>query len=309
MTSETGILEAVVRKVPSLANAKELEISFLAGGITNKNYKIQTDKETFVLRVPGEKTELHGINRAREASNQTRAAELGVAPAVIAFIQPEGYLLSQFVSGEKLSLEMMRERENIDRVAKKIHTIHEGPKFDGIFDVFRVCENYLALARVGGAALPKNIVLLEKFARDIERALYYQNPLLLQPIHADLLNENFLLRGENLWILDWEYSGMGDIFFDLANFSDHHQFAENEEHLLLLSYFGKFDESAVAKLKLMRIMSDFREALWGVAQTRLSTLDFDFKAYAHEFFERMFVQATDPRYPGWLLTATGLKTE
>jgi len=37
----------------------------------------------------------------------------------------------------------------------------------------------------------------------------------------------------------------------------------------------------------MRFMSDFREAMWGVVQSAVSELDFDFGTYATEHFERL----------------------
>ena len=37
----------------------------------------------------------------------------------------------------------------------------------------------------------------------------------------------------------------------------------------------------------MRYMSDFREAMWGVVQQALSDLDFDYRGYADEHFERL----------------------
>ena len=37
----------------------------------------------------------------------------------------------------------------------------------------------------------------------------------------------------------------------------------------------------------MRIMSDFREGMWGVVQTAISELDFDFAAYADEHLGRV----------------------
>ncbi len=48
--------------------------------------------------------------------------------------------------------------------------------------------------------------------------------------HNDLLNANFLDDG-TLRILDWEYAGMGDAFFDLANFSRNHDFHETQDRL------------------------------------------------------------------------------
>jgi hypothetical protein len=53
----------------------------------------------------------------------------------------------------------------------------------------------------------------------------------------------------------------------------------------------------------MRIMSDFREAMWGVVQQALSTLDFDYVAYAERHFARCLENANDERFPGWLHAA------
>jgi len=55
-------------------------------------------------------------------------------------------------------------------------------------------------------------------------------------------------------------------------------------------------EDRVASLRLMRFMSDFREAMWGVLQGTLSDLEFDFAAYAAEHFERLERTASQPRF-------------
>jgi hypothetical protein len=52
----------------------------------------------------------------------------------------------------------------------------------------------------------------------------------------------------------------------------------------------------VSALELMRFMSDFREAMWGVVQTAVSELDFDFAAYASEHFERLRRTAHSPSF-------------
>jgi len=52
----------------------------------------------------------------------------------------------------------------------------------------------------------------------------------------------------------------------------------------------------VHALELMRFMSDFREAMWGVVQTAVSELDFDFAGYAAEHFVRMARTAQEPDF-------------
>jgi hypothetical protein len=50
-------------------------------------------------------------------------------------------------------------------------------------------------------------------------------------------------------------------------------------------------------------MSDFREAMWGVVQTGVSELDFDFRAYAQKHFDRLETARKDPRFEDWIEAA------
>ena len=105
------------------------------------------------------------------------------------------------------------------------------------------------------------------------------------PCHNDLLAGNFIRGAEQLWIVDWEYAGMGDRYFDLANFAVNNELGEAGEQALLGAYFaraGADRAQRLATLRLMMFMSDFREAMWGVVQTAVSELDFDFDDYARQ---------------------------
>ena len=52
----------------------------------------------------------------------------------------------------------------------------------------------------------------------------------------------------------------------------------------------------MARLSLMRVVSDFREAMWSVLQQGISSLDVDFVAYANEHFERLLESASQPAF-------------
>src|SRR5438309_2307465 len=95
-------------------------------------------------------------------------------------------------------------------------------------------------------------------------------------------------------------AGMGDRFFDLANFAVNHQLPDDEERYFLQAYLGQAGPSQEARLRLMRVMSDFREAMWGVVQQGISDLDFDFRAYADKHFQRLLAAAGQPSYRQWL---------
>jgi thiamine kinase-like enzyme len=103
--------------------------------------------------------------------------------------------------------------------------------------------------------------------------------------HNDLLNANLLHDG-SVRILDWEYAGMTDPFFDLANLATNHEFDADADAALLDHYFGRSDETRIATLGLMKLVSELREAMWGVLQQAVSDLDVDFAAYAKAHAER-----------------------
>ena len=260
------------------------EVEVLGGGITNHNFKVTLDGDSYVLRVGGKDTGLLGIDRSVEHVASRVAAELGIGPAIAAFVEPEGYLVTRFIEGNPIPPKEMRRPPTIARAAETLRRIHEGPRIPGRFDSFRVVETYCATAAARGVPIPDAYGRAKELADEIELA---RGPQPLVPCHNDLLNANFIDDGERIRIVDWEYAGMGDRFFDLANFSINHEFGDHENEELLAAYFGETEPSHLASLTLMRFMSDFREAMWGVVQQGISELDFDFAAYADEHFERL----------------------
>ena len=93
---------------------------------------------------------------------------------------------------------------------------------------------------------------------------------------------------------------MGDRFFDLANLAVNHEFGVEEDRHLLAAYFGAERQADLAALRLMRVMSDFREAMWGVLQSGISELDFDFDEYAAKHFTRLLNAAGAPEFNQYL---------
>ena len=278
------------------------ELEELGGGITNRNFKVTVDGEIFVLRVGGKDTELLGIDRSAEYAASLVAAESGVGPEVVEFVGAQGWLVTRFIAGRPVPPEEMREPETIERVAPTLRTIHDGPSVPGRFDSFRIVATYRETAEAHGVTIPDAFAEAEELAHAIEEARGRPSA---RPCHNDLLNANFIDDGERLRIVDWEYAGMGDRFFDLANFSVNHDFGEAENASLLAAYFGDLREADVAALRLLRFMSDFREAMWGVVQQGISELEFDFVAYASEHFERLERTARDPAFRRALATASG----
>jgi thiamine kinase-like enzyme len=255
----------------------------LGGGMTNRNFKVRVGGEDFVLRVGGKDTALLGIDRAVEHGASVAAARLGIGPEVVAFLEPEGYLVTRFLEGEPA-------RVTPRAAAALLRRLHRAPPIPGRFDAFRVIESYAEIAR-SCRVLPPTPFFAE--AKEIaERIEARRGPVESRPCHNDLLAANFISKGERLWLVDWEYAGMGDPAFDLANFAVNNGLDDDADGELLEAYGGADPSVHV----LMRFISDFREAMWGLVQQAVADLDFDFAGYAAEHFERLGATAAEQRF-------------
>jgi len=292
------VAEAIAR-VPQWADADDLKISPLDGGITNSNFRVDLGGESFALRIAGTDTDKLGINREHEHAANLAAGKLGIAPGVIYVIQPEGYLVTRFITARPFPPEEITQPENIRRVMEIVRGIHSMPEIPGTFSVFSTVENYAETARRYKVEFPDNFDWLIERMNEAESALQ-TDPEPLRPCHNDLLNANFLIDDDQIYVLDWEYAGMGDVYFDLANFSDHHELSDKQDLWLLECYFGEVTDKQIAHLKIMKIMSDFREAMWALVQIGISELDFDYRGYANKFFGRVFENINDPRWGQWI---------
>lgn len=298
-------LVRALQKVPEVAG-RELTLTALSGGITNRNFRVDAagTADRWVIRLAGNDTHLLGISREVEHAATVAAAGVGVGPEVTAFIRPEGYLVTRFIVGSPVTDEAVHQPETVRRVADSLRRIHDGPAIPGLFVPLRIVEAYRALALARGVRIPGDYDAAAAIGRRIEIALL-SNPIELRPCHNDLLNANFIDDGARIRIIDWEYAGMGDPFFDLGNFSINHELTPDEDEIFLAAYDGDVRPDRLGRLVLMRIVSDFREAMWGVLQQGISTLDIDFVEYASSRFDRLRANAATPRFERSLREAGG----
>jgi len=292
-------LESILQRIPQFSSASNLIVTELTGGITNKNYKITEDGESYVLRMGGNETKYLGIDRKIEYECSLLASQIGIAPEPIAFLEPEGYIVARFITGKGIPAEEIGTEENIKRVLDSMKAYHALDIFPGSFSPFRVAEEYAKTASSFNVKLPDKMDWYLEKSREIEKAMY-REPLKPRPCHNDLLNGNFIDDGTRIRILDWEYAGMGDIFFDLGNFAVQHEFNAEQDEILLRAYFGNPTNSQHAHQKLMKIMSDLREAMWAQVQIGVSQLDFDYAGYGQKYFERYEKSVSGNEYQRWL---------
>jgi thiamine kinase-like enzyme len=295
----------VQRLVPELG-APEGEPAPLEGGITNRNFRARLGGRDYVIRMPGKDTGLLEIDRGAEQAANRRASELGVAPPVAAALDDPVCLVTEFVAGEEMNSEDLRGAEVTARVAAALRRFHgSGLELTTDFDSFRIVERYADTARERGVQIPPDYEESHERAAEIEAVLSgpEHDPV---ACHDDLLAANFISDGDHLWIVDWEYAGMGNRYFDLANFGINNELDDDQQVSFLEAYFGEPPDSRrLASLRLMRFMSDFREAMWGVVQQGISDLDFDFVEYATKHFARLRETAAEPAFESALREARG----
>ena len=295
-------VEALCHTVPAWRGF-DLVVAPLAGGITNRNYTVDVDGRRYVVRVAGERTEVLGIDRAHEAEAAGRAATLGIGPPVLGPLPGHATLITQMVGGSHATdNDDFVGGDRLERVTDVLKTFHESGALGGQFPIFRVVEWHARDAVKHGVTLPVSYEGLHRRSAEIEAA-FAAMPMPTVACHNDLLPANVLFDNETVWLLDYEYAGMNERFFDLANLSVNSAFSEEADERLLRRYFGAVTARFGARLHLMKIMSEFREAMWAVVQQGISTLDFDFAGYARERFENCLQLCAQSTFRQYLLAA------
>ncbi len=302
MTGGGADLAAVVERLRETLGAPAGVPAPLGGGITNRNFRVRMGAHDVVIRLPGNDTELLGIDRDAEHRASVAAADAGVGPEVLAYLEAERCLVTRFIAGRPLRPEELRTPQLLADAAAALRAVHAGPPLPVAFDPWAVVDAHQRLAVERGARLPPAHAEAVALAARIRPLLTgpEHEPV---PCHNDLLTANLLHDGRRLRIVDWEYAGMNDRYFDLANLSVNNGLEPEDDEILLRAYFGASTRRRLARLRLMRLMSDFREAMWGVVQSAISDLDFDFPGYADEHFARMLAAGGGPALERWAALA------
>ncbi len=293
--------EAVARV--SMWRGEEVKISQLSGGLTNENYMVESAGRRYVMRIPGQSTELLSIDRANEVYNTKAAAGTGIGPKVLEHIPGLDVLVLEFIPGPTMSARALQSREMATRMASSFHRLHGSPRFLKDFDMFRLIENYLEIVDEHDVTIPDRYRDWLPVVATIERAATV-GALPQVPCHNDLLCENFIDDGKTLRIVDYELSGNNDPCFDLGNTAQEAEFDTDLRRALCTAYFGREDVQQLARMNLFALMSDVGWTLWGAIQAKISAVEFDFAGYYTGRWERALEVMNSERLAVWLEEAT-----
>ncbi len=271
-------------------------ITIISGGITNQNYKLETASAAFMLRIPGQYTELLGIDRQAEFACSSIAYNVGIGAEPIAYLERHNAILTRFLEQAE-TLTAQQAKTQLEAVVQALKTIHGAPAFPKSFSAFETTRQYHQLALEKNVVFPTDTRYLLEHLTQIEQIL--DSHAMITSCHNDLLPANLLLTNQ-LWIVDWEYAGNGNLFFDLGNLAANLELTDSELETLTKLYFGKTNAKLHAQIQLMRLVSDAREAFWGFLQSGISSLEFDFTHYAQTHFERLRKGLARDEYAAWL---------
>jgi thiamine kinase-like enzyme len=301
-----ALIEEVVAKIDDW-KGKNVSVQPLSGGLTNTNYKVEVDQKSYFVRVPGASTELLAIDRQNEYNNTKAASEAGVGPQVLYYLPEFSVMVLEFLQGKTMSKESLNGTGMPTRMAQAIRQLHAGPRFFSDFNMFRLTEYYLDICQERVFQTPEGYLDRMATVAEIEKAMS-ANPLPVVPCNNDLLAENYIDDGKQLWLIDYEYSGNNDPCFELGNTCQEMQFNDEQITEVCAAYFGSGTPAKIARMKLNMIMSDLGWGLWAAIQARISTIDFDFWGWAEERWGRAVEKMDSAEFPVWLKDVTAKET-
>ncbi len=300
-------MTTIDKVVERLWPGRGIRIEPIAAGLTNQNFRVEVDGAPFFVRLPGLSTDLLAVDRANELHNTRAAAATGIGPKVVDHDPATGALVLDWIDGRTMSNEAFAEPGTPARIATSLRRLHGATRFLADFDMFRLTEFYLRVVDERSIRIPDGYREHKASIGRIEAALAAR-PMPTVPCHNDLLAENYLDDGSQLWIIDYEYSGNNDPTFELGNTAQELGFDAARQEELCAAYFGperfaREGQSLMARMRLQMVMSDVGWTLWAAIQAAISSIDYDFWGWAEERWGRASTALDSADFEDLLATA------
>ncbi|MFY0409177.1 phosphotransferase [Solicola sp. PLA-1-18] len=271
----------------------------LSGGLTNLNLKVTTPDGTYVARCGRSDTELLGIDREAEHLNSVAAASTGVGAPVVEYRPDLRIMLIGWLEGTTCTDDDLARPDVLHRFAAAARRLHEGPRFVGEFHMPDRQARFRRVVDERGFAFPAHYDdHAGAFARAV--AALASDPVPTKPCNNDLLAGNVVDDGTRVHLIDYEYSGNNDPFFELGNTCTECGLSDDALEDLVTCYLGRPDARLVARTRLQAVVSQYGWALWGYIQAGSSPLDFDFTGWGDERLDGAAAAFTSDGYTSLL---------
>ena len=255
------------------------------GGMTNHTYCVALSSKRYVFRLPGEGTEKM-INRSDEKTSTELACQIDIDAPLIMFDANTGIKIAEYIEdSETMSPETLRHPDNLKLAAEILKALHScGTDTKVSFDVFGMSEEYEQIIRLHNVPLFDDYENVRKRVFNIRKKLQGRHPLI--PCHNDPLCENWIRTKERMYLIDWEYAGMNEGMWDVADVAIEAHMDEKTAELFLEMYLGhKADREEKLDFIANEIYLDFLWTLWG--KTRVPFDGDAMEMYAEERYQRL----------------------
>lgn len=239
------------------------------GGMTNRSYKItKLDGTEYLARIPGEGTEAL-INRMDERKSTELACKLGIDSDLLYF-GDDGKKVMKFIeTSQPISSDLLKIRDNIKQAADIFRKLHTCGEDTGVrFEVFEMAAMYEHLIDIGGVKLYSDYLDIKRTVMTIKAEVDANCIANRVPCHNDSLVDNWVLSSKGkLYLIDWEYSGMNELMWDLSCLSIEAEYGEVEDNILL-EYYLQHEPTIDEKKKFLaaKLYVDYLWALWGLTR-------------------------------------------
>lgn len=236
-----------LESIPGFAGARV--VSQLSDGPSNDSYEVERGGERFVLRLDKPEAVLLGLDRQAENDICETLAKAGLGYPPVYFEPDSGIYLRRFLPGKTWTCRDLHQPQNLVRLASLLRCLHALPPVDKPFEPLQAAVRYAEQLETCEAQ--------QVCAELIDRHSEIENAT--QALcHNDLVAGN-ILDGEKLMLIDWEYAGTGDPFFDLAIVVQHHRLGDELARKFLEAYLQA--EASAADLSRLESQCRFYQAL------------------------------------------------
>ncbi len=254
--------------IKKVLNADDFEKIERMGGLTNHTYHITlANGKEYVVRIPGEGTE-QLIVRSDEMVSTKLACDLEI-DAKLLYFGEDGSKVTEFIPNAiTMSSETLHEDAHIIQVAEIFKKIHSCGVDTGVpFEVFDMAAGYEKIID------EMKVPMFDDYEESKSKVMAIKSQIdtLVNapkvPCHNDPLCENWVEGNGRMYLIDWEYAGMNDGMWDIADVSIEAGFDDAHDKLLLSAYLGK--EPTVLDVKhflASKIYVDYLWTLWAKAR-------------------------------------------
>lgn len=257
-------IKDIIKIDPLFRNHGNITSEPLNGGFSNETHIVSCCDKKYVVKIYFSQNEYLNISRTTEMEVQDKAASMGISPKVLSDIHNKDYSISEFLTGHLITDEEINNETLLSEfisIMKKIHSITGIERTCSCFDLIDGYVNGIEKYKVKLPdgyydILKKTDTIRNHRSKDVTNNNKY--------CHNDLLSCNIMYDNHQIKIIDWEISGKGDPYMDLATLPYQMNYSEDLEKFILKQYFGYYEDEMLVNLRNMRYIGLVREVVWAL---------------------------------------------